>query len=172
MAEKSLIEELAADIDELRLLHDDFGTRPYAVKLVAVKTYDRTDGSDKAGTKEVLYEHTLSPTPKVADAFNNQRLTLQLFGVAESGYLVVSQISLARYTAEDLVGKPWCDMEGVEVHYEIMQRTPATRAPERRRYRLIKQPECKSFDVGWALLLDAMEPDREAGGAFKPPYDE
>lgn len=162
----TLIEEFSALADELRQLHNDFGTRPYRVMLVAIRRKDRMDAD--AGDVEVVSETTMDPTPRIT---GNHGLALSEWNSLPDGAIVADEVSLS-YTVADLMGEAYQDDPEVEFFWELRQIVPADENAERRRYRPMSVPETVPKRVGWRVQLVPMVSDRSPDGTFREPYDE
>lgn len=165
---KTLIERLVPKVDKLRALHDRIGTRGYTVKLVAVRIHSRTDTGDDAGSREVILEKEITPTPRVRG--NNQRLSLENVGLLEEGYLLVDEISYT-LTFDELLGAEWEDDDDVEFFWELTIKVPTQSEPKRMRYRPKSEPQNNPAKLGWSVLLEAMQPERSPDGGFPDPYE-
>lgn len=95
--ERSLVEELGDEVDDLRQLYTEFGLRPYRVFSVVVSW---PGGAVGRGKPVVVSEAEFLPTPEVRDmqGINN---VARAAGVVERGQVQLRQLS-PRYTEEDL----------------------------------------------------------------------
>ena len=150
----TLLDELAPDVDDIRGMHAELGTRPYKVAIVWVSW---SGGLRGRGTAAVSRELVLVPTPKVEGVSNLNEL-LTAAGRTESGDVELSEISLG-YTEQQLAPQAG---PAENVFYEI---TEAGRSGSRRR-RFVPSgvPERVPAEVGWRLRLQAQDTPRTPTG--------
>jgi len=165
----TLIEELSPLADELRLLHDEFGTRAYTVKMVAVQRHSMDEVSYDTGKAEVIYEETITPTPKVSDT-SGKDIDLSMIGAENVGGLKVEEISFS-YTEAELSGDTYVAQPDVEWFWELSVKIPTQTNPKRMRYRPAGRPAPQINKMGWRVYLEATIPERIADGSFPEPYD-
>lgn len=207
----SLLEALVPVADSARQLAADLGLRPLRVYLVwvgwtldaeaaspvirdgmepdhALEVFSRLDLSADVvgvGTPIVLYEHEISPPPRVRSATNRDADSV---GVTERGTIRVDQIS-ARYPEDVFSGlvAPFraADGErlvpGVEFFWEIRDArargfvVPGSEAdrlarnelaPARRRYHLVGLEGRDPGLVQWAVTLRRADGERRRDGSF------
>jgi hypothetical protein len=143
-----LVDGLVDDIDDLRELADEFGTRPFRLYTVT-RSWD--EGVIGEGEMSDSLEE-LRPPPKV-DPFLDLGYRLQPCGIDEAGVVRLTEVSLAN-TYQDLVGHaPDQDLEpGVERLF-LLRENYGQAQPDRL-FVLDRSPgPDREKTIGWVLWL-------------------
>lgn len=206
-----LIESLVSAVDGAREIASELGLRPHRVVLVwsgwttrdepsvpvvrdgmepdhALEAFSRLDlSADTVGVGKqiLLYEHELSPRPRVS--FSTSR-DADAVGITERGTIRVDRISM-RYPEDVFSGLvvPFRDasgerlLPGVDFWWEVrddrergfavpgFEGVRAARhelAPVRRRFHLVGIEGRNAGAVEWAVTLRRADGERDRGGAF------
>lgn len=145
-----LVDGLVADIDDLRGLADEFGTRQFRLYAVT-RTWaggEVGEGDDGFTDSEV----EIAPPPKV-DPYVELGFKLQPCGIDEAGVVKLSEVSLS-YSLQDLVGyPPGGSLEpGVERVFKLRENYGQGH-PDRTFY-LDKSPAAdREKTIGWVVWL-------------------
>lgn len=181
-ARRSLVGRLSPVADGIRQLATKLGARPLSVFLVWTMSGGHERGQ---GEEETIAEVELLPTPVVSDL---SALQLSPFSAGKYpvGTVRLSEVSLARYTADVLrgerlllaggIGPPrtsaigefrhpvsgeLVDRERVSFFYEIVEDGRGDNPPARRRFHLFSDPHPNAENVEWILFLARAHEDRD-----------
>lgn len=159
----ALIPSLVCVVDRVRDLKTQLGANQYSVHLIHTRW---TGGERGVGEEYVFSDVELEPTPSVA-AFSGLRSELTSIGIAESGSLMVSEIS-ARYEEDFLLGRINDEPieEDVNFYWEVQLDPTTPNADVRRRRRFIPSgpPSFEETKFQWSMNLLRASADRTAEG--------
>ena len=144
-----LVDGLVPDIDDLRGLADEFGTRQFRLYAVT-RTWDGGEVGEGASSDATPVE--LTPPPKV-DPFLELGYRLQPCGIDEAGIVRLSEVSLS-YNLQDLVGYPPGGAldDGVERVF-LLRENYGQAQPDRVFYLDRSPAPDRDKTIGWVLWL-------------------
>lgn len=143
-----LVDGLVADIDDLRGLADEFGTRPY--RLFAVTRSWDGDDVGEGDSHDDLVE--LTPPPKV-EPFLELGYKLQPCGIDEAGVVRLTEVSLSN-TLQDLVGyPPGGALDGGVERVFLLRENYGQAQPDRVFYLDRAPAPDREKTIGWVLWL-------------------
>lgn len=143
-----LVDGLVADIDDLRGLADEFGTRQFRLYAVT-RSWDGGEVGEGTSSDDLV---EITPPPK-AEPFVELGYKLQPCGIDEAGVVKLSEVSLS-YNLQDLVGYPpgGALADGVERVF-LLRDNYGQGQPDRVFY-LDKAPSTdREKSIGWVVWL-------------------
>lgn len=155
---RSLVEEMAPVVDEMRQMVVDFGFRPYRVWLVRVQW---SEGEIGRGEAIIVQEREFLPTPFFDSSPVYSRFTSG--GKVDQGNVTLREVS-PRYTEDEIWG--WFAPErGQQVFIEV-RHDKRDGETERRRFAVVGQPWRNAKDWSWVVRMTTEQQARERNGAL------